>query len=248
MLQIIENLESELVSTRKSVETEKQERVKLLESLRGTIEQVRAAGQEEEHLQCELSKLTALLAQERHLRQQCEEEVLRCQENNQQLENKLCTVSKELLDSQSAAKHQALMVSLHHPLQEHDHSQGGEQRPHCMQAQRRLLEVDNQVHSLHEQLDMAESAFSRRLDDLGNSVISVSEHLQLPNEMIEEIEALDENLKLWGASFEAFQTDFVKATKSSCQRGLEAERMRMQKELIDLQAQLQDCQASAGTA
>lgn len=115
-----------------------------------------------------------------------------------------------------------------------------------LQAQRRLLDLDNQVHSLQEQLDMAESAFARRLDDLSNSILGISEHMQFPREVIEEVETLDEQVKLLGASFHAFQDGTVQANTISCQRTLDAERFRMQKELVDLQVQLQECQECAG--
>lgn len=93
---------------------------------------------------------------------------------------------------------------------------------------------------------MAESAFARRLDDFSNSILSVSEHMQFPREVIEELEMLDEKVKLLGASFNAFQDGTVRANTISCQRTLDAERVRMQKELVDLQVQLQECQECAG--
>lgn len=111
ILQVTEDLQAQLASTRESVELEKQERMKLLDSLRGTIQQVRAAGHEEEQLQGEVSKLTVLLSQERHMRQQCEEAVVKHQDDNCQLKNELCSLSKTLLDCQEAAKQQALQVS-----------------------------------------------------------------------------------------------------------------------------------------
>lgn len=110
ILQVIEDLQAQLASTRKSVELEKQERMKLLDALRGTIQKVRAAGHEEENLQGEVSKVTLLLSQERHMRQQCEEEVAKLREDHCQLKNELCSSSKTLLDCQEAAKQQALQV------------------------------------------------------------------------------------------------------------------------------------------
>jgi len=45
---------------------------------------------------------------------------------------------------------------------------------------------------------------------------------------------------------EHFFRDSMQANKVTSQRKLDAERVHMQKELIDLQAQLQDCQKLAG--
>ena len=115
-----------------------------------------------------------------------------------------------------------------------------------MQAQKRVLDLDNQVHSLHEQLNMAESAFARRLDDLSQSILSVSQHMQFPREFIEEMDSLDKKVGVLGTSLEHFFRDSMQANKVTSQRKLDAERVHMQKELIDLQAQLQDCQKLAG--
>jgi len=82
-------MEIALESSNSAVASEKEERMKLIESLRGTIEQVKAAGHEEERLHGELVKLTNSLAQERHLREQREQEVATHQQDIQDLKREL---------------------------------------------------------------------------------------------------------------------------------------------------------------
>eukprot|EP00892_Ulva_mutabilis_P011001 jgi/Ulvmu1/8273/UM041_0084.1 len=220
--EIIQKLQHELDTSHALTDCEKKERLKLIEALRGTIEQVRAAGHEEERLHAEMETFAQSLAQEHRLRQQQEQQVARKQEEVQLLTNKLAESAATLLGSQKSAQDQAIL------------------------AQKRLLDLDNQVHSLHEQLDMAESAFARRLDDLSSSILSVSEHTQFPRELLEELESIDHEVGRLRSSFEEFQNKEMTA-KNISQRRLESERVHMQQELVDLQVQLQDCQRLAET-
>lgn len=51
---------------------ERQERSRIVQSLRSTIQRVRASGHEEDRLQAEVMHLTSLLATEKQKREECE--------------------------------------------------------------------------------------------------------------------------------------------------------------------------------
>lgn len=95
---------------------------------------------------------------------------------------------------------------------------------------------------------MAESAFSRRLDDLSHSIVSVSEHMQLPREVVDEIETLEENFMVLGAALEVVQVETAESHKINHRRALDAELLEMQKSIEDSQVQLQECQDCASMA
>jgi chromosome segregation ATPase len=65
MLQTAQSLETELTATRAMLDAERQERLRIVDSLKGTIQRVRDAGQEEQRLQAELQRNTDVVSEQR---------------------------------------------------------------------------------------------------------------------------------------------------------------------------------------
>lgn len=109
-MQVIRKLQEEIETSHATAHCEKAERMKLIELLRGTIEQVRAAGHEEERLQCQLAKATQSLTEERQRREKLEQGVAYHHEELRGLKRDLAERSEQLLGSQKFAKDQAISV------------------------------------------------------------------------------------------------------------------------------------------
>jgi DNA-binding protein H-NS len=92
------------------LDEEKQQRGKIVESLRGTIQRVRAAGHEEDRLQNELVQLTTQLVQERRKREQAVCECTAAQQECKELREQLINANTQKLEAQRAAKCQTLEV------------------------------------------------------------------------------------------------------------------------------------------
>lgn len=93
------------------MELEKKERIKLLDSLRGTVEQAKAAGHAEERLQGEVAKLEAQVEHERQSLLHSETELKNIKAEYERMKTELTAVSTKLLESQNLAKLQSQEVS-----------------------------------------------------------------------------------------------------------------------------------------
>ena len=57
------------------------------------------------------------------------------------------------------------------------------------------MEMDNRVHAMHERLEMAQSAFTRQIEDMGHSIMSITEHIDIPRAFMEELGTLEQQLQ-----------------------------------------------------
>lgn len=103
-----------MVAVQKMLEEEKQQRGKIVASLRGTIQRVRAAGHEEDRLQNELMQLTTQLVQERRKREQAASDCTAAQQESQELSVQLAAANAQKLEAHQAVKHHTLEVSSAH--------------------------------------------------------------------------------------------------------------------------------------
>jgi hypothetical protein len=71
-LQVLEGHAKEAAALTVMLADERQERSRIVQSLRSTIQRVRASGHEEDRLQAEVMHLTGLLATEKQKREECE--------------------------------------------------------------------------------------------------------------------------------------------------------------------------------
>lgn len=93
------------------LDEEKQQRSKIVKSLRGTIQRVRAAGHEEDRLQSELVQLTTQLVQEKRKREQAACDCAAAQQQGKELSEQLASAHAQKLEAQQAVKHHTLEVS-----------------------------------------------------------------------------------------------------------------------------------------
>jgi hypothetical protein len=115
-----------------------------------------------------------------------------------------------------------------------------------VQSQKMLMEMDNRVHSLHEQLDIAQSAFTRQLDDIGHSITGITGHLKLPRSFIEELESLETQLHEVTHKMETLSAAALVQQQRKFEAELSTQRSTMQQELRRLARQLSDAKSAAG--
>jgi chromosome segregation ATPase len=99
---------------KKMLEEEKQQRAKIVASLKGTIQRVRDAGHEEDRLQSELLQLTTQLVQEKRKREQCEVDLEAANSEKAALNEQLASMCAQRLEAQQALKNCTLEVWQHH--------------------------------------------------------------------------------------------------------------------------------------
>ena len=110
VIQVAGQREKELLAVQKMLDEEKQQRAKIVESLRGTIQRVRAAGHEEDRLQNELVQLTTQLVQEKRKREQASCDCTAAQQQCKELSEQLASANAQKLEAQHAVKQHTLEV------------------------------------------------------------------------------------------------------------------------------------------
>lgn len=94
-----------------------------------------------------------------------------------------------------------------------------------------LMEMDNRVHSMHEQLEMAQSAFTRQIEDMGHSIMSITEHIDIPRAFMEELGTLEQQLQCITDEFETLSGHTLKEEQRKFEQALARERGTMQEQI-----------------
>lgn len=110
MFQVAAQKEKELLVVQRMLEEEKQQRGKIVASLKGTIQRVRAAGTEEDRLQSELMQLTTQVVQERRKQEQTASALAASQEECRSLSEQLSAATTDKQEAQQAVKRHTLEV------------------------------------------------------------------------------------------------------------------------------------------
>jgi N12 class adenine-specific DNA methylase len=115
-----------------------------------------------------------------------------------------------------------------------------------MQSQKMLMEMDNRVHSMHERLEMAEAAFTRQIEDMGHSITSITEHIDIPRAFMEELGTLEQQLQCITDEFETLSAHTLKEEHRKFEQALARERSNMQEKIEALSARNDESQHALG--
>lgn len=109
-----------------------------------------------------------------------------------------------------------------------------------------LMEMDNRVHSMHEQLEMAQSAFTRQIEDMGHSIMSITEHIDIPRAFMEELGTLEQQLQCITDEFDTLSEHTLKEEQRKFEQALSRERSAMQERIDALSVRNDESQHVSG--
>lgn len=109
-----------------------------------------------------------------------------------------------------------------------------------------LMEMDNRVHSMHERVEMAQAAFTRQIDDMGHSIMSITEHIDIPRAFMEELGTLEQQLQCISDEFDNLSERTLKDGQRKFEQALAREQSTMQEQIHTLSAQKDESQHAAG--